>query len=36
MLKNNKVLSAILMLSGSMCFAGSMGPMCQEGHVTVP
>jgi len=36
MIKKNKVLSAILMLSGSVSFAGTMGAVCQEGNVTVP
>ena len=36
MIKKNKVLSSILMLSGSISFAGTMGAVCQEGNVTVP
>ena len=36
MIKKNKVLSAILMLSVSVSFAGTMGAVCQEGNVTVP
>ena len=36
MLKYNKLLFSLLMLSGSISFAGTMGSVCQEGNVTVP
>ncbi|NDH09070.1 MAG: hypothetical protein EBY16_05545 [Gammaproteobacteria bacterium] len=36
MLKKNKLLSAILLLSGSASFAGTMGAVCQEGNLTIP
>lgn len=36
MLKINKMLSSMLLLSGGCVFAGTMGPVCKESPLTVP